>query len=99
MLWRQGDVLIASIEQLPGGGKRRKGAILVEGEVTGHTHRLADPTSAELWEVNGVLYMKVLTETTSLIHNEHETIELPYGIYRVWQQREYSPKEIRWVRD
>ncbi len=31
MLWRQGDVLIASIEQLPGGGKRRKGAILVEG--------------------------------------------------------------------
>ncbi len=99
MLWRQGDVLIMAVEHLPGGGTRRKGSVLVKGEVTGHAHRLAVPESAELWEVDGVLYMKVLTATARLVHDEHHAIELPRGIYRVWQQREYTPTEIRLIRD
>ncbi len=99
MLWRQGDVMIASIEHLPIGGQRLKGSVLVEGEMTGHTHRIVDPSSAELWEIGGVLHMKVLADTTYIVHDEHNSLELPKGVYRIWQQREYTPQQVRRVRD
>jgi hypothetical protein len=34
-----------------------------------------------------------------LVHEEHNTIALAQGDYRVWQQREYSPAAIRTVVD
>jgi hypothetical protein len=33
------------------------------------------------------------------VHEEHRPIELPIGVYRVWQQREYTPTAIRTVLD
>ena len=53
---------------------------------------------AEVWEINGQLYVKVL-DATRILHEEHLPISLPPGIYRVWQQREYSPRDIRTIRD
>lgn len=98
MLWRQGDVLIADIPAFPEGGKRRESPVLVTGEATGHAHRVEAPEKAEIWEINGQLYLKVL-DPTRIIHDEHLPISIPPGIYRVWQQREYSPREIRTIRD
>jgi hypothetical protein len=34
-----------------------------------------------------------------VIHEEHQPITLEPGIYRVWQQREYTPEAIRRVVD
>src|SRR5437773_2441567 len=59
MLWRHGDVLIAAVEALPAGAKRRPSPILVWGEVTGHSHRVADPDLAEVWDAGGTLYLYV----------------------------------------
>ncbi|HLW03850.1 MAG TPA: hypothetical protein VKT82_34705 [Ktedonobacterales bacterium] len=98
MLWRQGDVLIADIPTLPDGGTFRQGTVLVTGEATGHAHRVEDTHKAEVWEVNGQLYLNVL-DATRIVHDEHLPISLPPGIYRVWQQREYSPRDIRTIRD
>lgn len=98
MLLRQGDVLIETVDAIPEGAERRESPILVYGEATGHAHRLETLARAEVWEVNGQLYLKV-TDPTRLLHDEHLPIELQPGLYRVWQQREYAPGEIRTIRD
>jgi hypothetical protein len=98
-LYRHGDVMIAKIDVLPANSKKRGGVTLAYGEITGHSHRIADPHAAETFELDGQIYLKVTAPKALLIHEEHATIELPQGIYRVWQQREYTPGEIRRVYD
>jgi len=98
-LYRHGDVLIASIDELPDGCKKRGHVTLAYGEITGHSHRIADASTAETFELDGQIYLKVVAAKAELIHEEHASIELPQGIYRVWQQREYTPERIRTVYD
>jgi hypothetical protein len=98
-MWRQGDVFIAPISSLPEVAKLRQSGVLVEGELTGHSHRLADLRRAEVLEVGDDLFLRVLADTAKIIHQEHKTVELPRGTYRVWGQREYSPEAIRRVLD
>jgi len=93
-LWRHGDVLIAQATAVPTGAVRQPTTTLVRGEVTGHSHRLADPASGTVWQVDSILYLSVLADETTLIHEEHHPITLPRGVYRVWQQREYTPQAI-----
>jgi hypothetical protein len=99
MLWRQGDVLIETVDQIPEAAQRQEGeTILVMGEATGHAHRVEDAETAEIWAYAGSLYLFALTETR-IVHDEHKPITLPPGAYQVWQQREYSPGDIRYIRD
>jgi hypothetical protein len=93
MLWRQGDVLIETVAEIPAGGDLQHSPVLVHGEATGHSHRIEAPERAEVWEVGGELYLKV-TDATRLIHDEHLPIALEPGLYHVWQQREYTPQAI-----
>jgi hypothetical protein len=97
-MWRQGDVFFATTKLIPADATRRPGGMLVEGELTGHSHRLARPETAEVFELEGVLFLRVPNETT-VVHQEHHAITLPRGTYRVWGQREYSPEAIRRVLD
>lgn len=99
MLWRHGDVLIARVAAIPPDAERRATPVLVRGEVTGHSHRLAEPGTAELWERYGSMFMRVVAEVATVIHEEHKPITLPCGTYKVWQQREYTPGAIRTVMD
>lgn len=96
MLFRHGDVLIMQIAEMPtGGGLRLAVPILAQGEVTGHSHRIEDPTKAEVWYINGEMFIKVWAPTR-VIHEEHQPIPLDPGCYRVWQQREYLAPGQRW---
>lgn len=98
-LYRHGDVMVNQVDELPPDAKKRHNLVLAYGEITGHSHRIADPTTAKMFEVDGQLYLKVVASFAELIHEEHNTIKIPTGIYRVWQQREYSPERIRRVYD
>ncbi len=98
-MWRQGDVFIAPVPSIPKGAKHRQGGVLVEGELTGHSHRVADLRTAEVLESGDDLFLRVLADMTKIIHQEHGPIELPRGTYRIWGQREYSPEAIRRVLD
>jgi len=98
-MWRHGDVLIAAVDSLPQGAKRRSAAVLIHGELTGHNHRLEDPDAGELWEAGGTLFLRVSSDGARIVHQEHAPICLPPGTYRVWQQREYTPRAIRRVAD
>ena len=101
-LYRQGDVLFREVSQIPDGGKKRASGHIIEGEVTGHIHRVADPqlVEAEVLEVGEKLFVSVSQEGgISIIHEEHNPIVLPPGNYEVIRQREYSPQEIHNVAD
>jgi hypothetical protein len=98
-MWRQGDVFIASITSIPAGADRLKHGVLVEGEATGHSHRVEDPATAHLFQGRGDLYLRVVGDSARILHQEHAAITLPRGTYRVWKQREYAPGMIRWVLD
>jgi hypothetical protein len=98
-MYRHGDVIIVPVSSIPADATRRPSAVLARGEATGHSHRIADATEVEVFDLDGVGYLRVGGDVATLVHDEHHPIELPRGNYRFWQQREYSPKEIRRVVD
>lgn len=99
MQYRHGDVLLERIETLPTQTRKLQHTILAHGEVTGHCHRIEGNENASLHESMGDLFLDVWGESATLVHEEHHSIVLPPGRYRVWRQREYSPQEVRIIRD
>lgn len=96
---RQGDVILMPMQQAVAmGDKRLPHLTLAEGEVTGHRHRISDG-KAELYEKDGVLYLKVLSESATLTHEEHKPIQIPQGNWMIRIQREYEPEGWRYVAD
>ncbi len=89
---QHGDVLLQEIPVLPRGVKslpRRSGRlILAEGEATGHHHVIA-ARPAVLWELKGDLYLEVAAPVT-ITHDEHRSLPIPAGIYRVGRVQEYD---------
>ena len=102
-LYRQGDVLIERIAKLPKNLKsipRENGrVILAHGEVTNHSHSIAESHAILYDEGNGASVLEVADALALLVHEEHATITLEPGVYRVRRQREYTPTEIRRVAD
>ena len=99
MLWRHGDVLIARVEAIPTSARQLPTTVLAHGEVTGHSHRVERPETAQVFRSGDFLYLSVTAEMAALVHEEHSRIELPRGVYKVWQQREYTPRAIVRVSD
>jgi hypothetical protein len=94
---RQGDVLlIPTTAEI--NGQKLTHLTLAEGEVTGHRHRISDG-EAELFERDGILYLKVLSPTAKLTHEEHHQIDIPQGNWQIRIQREYEPEGWRYVAD
>ena len=97
--YRHGDVLIERVDALPEIREKMSHAILAHGEVTGHSHRIKEASETDLYLTPDALYLHVRGAAASVIHEEHKPILLDTGYYRVWRQREYSPTEIRTIRD
>lgn len=103
--YRQGDVLIiatgkkpANLETVP----RDKGrVILAYGELTGHAHAIKDKRATLFRDPKlAAVFMEVTGDAPVMLeHEEHGTIEIPPGDYRIVHQREYTPEEIRRVAD
>lgn len=114
ILFRQGDVGLQRVDSIPTGATPAKvdgRIVLAYGEVTGHAHAIyatdyaarnridkSPVRHAKLWDAGAERFLQVI-ETTALHHEEHAKIVLEPGIYRVIQQREYSPEAIRNVAD
>ena len=89
---QQGDVTLQQVPQLPGKATRLWSGdkiVLAKGETTGHAHVITDPRHAALYEIKGELYLEV-TAPVILTHEEHRAQQIPDGIYRVGQVREYD---------
>jgi hypothetical protein len=109
-LIRQGDVLIVPLTDKishwlnhpinltfwkDANFQKRPNLVLAEGEVTGHKHRISNG-KAELYERDGVLYLRVLSPTALLTHEEHHAVTIPQGSWAVRLQREYEPNTENW---
>ena len=98
-IWRQGDVFLIATVNVPTAGRAPRRPVLAEGEATGHAHRLEDPASGHVFSIGSSLYLEVVADTATIVHEEHGPVTLPRGSYSVRIQREYSPEEIRRVVD
>lgn len=101
---RQGDVFIMAVDAIPEGLQtvdRDNGrVVLAYGEVTGHAHALFDE-GVMLMERPGDDNERFMTveKASQLVHEEHSTIEIPAGTYKVIRQREYTEEGFRQVAD
>ena len=102
-MWRQGDVLIERVQDVPPFTRRVEGTVLARGELSGHAHRVAEAEEVELYEGPGeTLYLRVLGTKATVVHDEHKAITLTRGAYVVRKQREYAPERygrLRYISD
>lgn len=106
--FRQGDVLLMQVKNLPAHAKKVEDKIIAHGETSNHCHRVSD--TVDVLEHEGELFLHV-TEAGALEHvlvtnpstwtGEHHPIPLEKGYYQVIKQVEYDPYEdhIRQVMD
>ncbi|MGB6294871.1 MAG: hypothetical protein WBF90_01650 [Rivularia sp. (in: cyanobacteria)] len=94
--YRQGDVILVPVKQAE--GQKLTHLTLAEGEVTGHKHRISEG-DAQLYAEDTDLYLSIFSETAALVHEEHGSISVPQGNWRVQIQREYEPEGWRYVAD
>jgi hypothetical protein len=99
MLFRQGDVLIESVGEIPEGIElipyTERGVVLAEGEVTGHAHRIASRHASLYRSETDARYMRVMGPApVELRHEEHTTVTIPPGNYKVTIHTEYQPGEL-----
>ena len=99
-IYRHGDIWLKSIDGIPEGAVKEETNVLVRGEHTGHAHTLVEDDTYELLIKDMKKYLKVY-KPTQLNHQEHHTITIEPGIYRIDIEREIDPFEgkIREVRD
>lgn len=102
MIYRQGDILFTRTAK-PGVAKTKntevKDGVIALGEVTGHSHRLAPGSAATLFRDKGDNMAITVEEEADVIHEEHDTVKLPEGTYKVTRQREYQPEGNKQVID
>jgi len=99
MQFRHGDVMLEKVAELPQSKRKLPRAVLAHGEITGHSHQIREQSAATLYVTPEGLFLHVVDQPATLIHEEHADISLEQGFYRVWRQREYSPEEIRIIQD
>ena len=92
---RQGDVLVMPVESIPEDARpepQEDGAVVLAwGEVTGHKHQIAADAGAELLSVTeSERFLRIVGSTAVLSHEEHGSIAIAPGTYRVVRQREWQ---------
>lgn len=102
---RQGDITLIPVTTLPVGMTKTvrdvRGRIVVqEGEVTGHAHAILDRGASLYGEDLEARFLEVLTEGgVDLVHEEHDTVTIPEGVYEVKIGRVWEPEGVRRVAD
>ena len=93
--YRQGDVFLIEIKDIPKTAKKEKkaGRIVLEyGEVTGHAHAINETEGVDMFLEGARKFLEVCL-AAPLTHEEHETIVIPPGRYEVRRQCTWSALE------
>lgn len=107
----QGDLLITRIDEIPTDAVRQEpgdGVFVVAHSETGH-HHVVESAPVEYFHAANdgdfagqVAYLRV-NEPVALRHlrsfDTHEALSIPAGLYRLNQQREYTPEGFRRAAD
>jgi hypothetical protein len=110
-MYAQGDLLIERVgDACPTGTRIAAGSdgatVLAEGEVSGHRHAIYENVvffrdDGLARDIPGGLYIGHVNveDRADIRHDEHSTVSLRAGTYRVRRQRELDPREARLVAD
>lgn len=104
MFFQHGDVLLKGVNELPKDSKKIKcDLVVMEGETTGHKHKVLTKTASIFETIYNDTKLRYLVcpEPAIITHEEHGKISFPAGIYEIDRINEYDPFEdvIRKVRD
>jgi hypothetical protein len=105
--FRQGDVLLIEVNSIPFTKiqpieEENGRVVLAHGEVTGHHHSFKGSNRISFFradEGEGGRYLTIKDSSADLVHQEHDTIQVPAGNYKVVQQRTYTPTKNQIVAD
>ena len=97
--WRQGDIYFVKVNTEPSflTATPLKAGVIARGEQTGHMHRVAESSlanGAALVLRGQSMYLRAPEAGATIVHDEHEAIELPMGLYEVVNQQEFDG--LRW---
>jgi len=81
---RHGDLLLRTVKDIPEKAVKLDTDTLQEGEVTGHRHRLKG--DFDILIENNQKFVNAKSEL-ELVHEEHNTIQIPIGKYVLFQER------------
>ena len=112
-LYAQGDIILELVGKAkprnPINIDPDKAVVLARGEVTGHRHRFTGDSGVVMFrddamarDMESILYIghvSIPEGGAALKHEEHGTIDLPAGTYRVRRQREWTAASSRLVAD
>jgi hypothetical protein len=97
-MYRQGDLLFEELgegEKIPANLDLNPSNVILRGEATGHSHRLVNGQMfGDFQNRNFGFQRNVIIkvgDNGQIVHEEHTTLMLPKGIYRVIRQIEYFP--------
>jgi hypothetical protein len=95
-MFRQGDLLFVTAPGLPVDAEPAS-RVLAVGETTGHRHQ----ATGQLQVFKDALGHIFLTGSGQIVHEEHNAISLPEGVWEMRRQREYVPgtRTVRTVED
>jgi hypothetical protein len=97
-IFRQGDVLLRGVGSVNGTKTGQGSKVLAFGEVSGHKHVLSGK-GVEFYNAGGQVLVSI-PKSAELVHEEHEAITVPKGVYEVVIQREFDLVEgVREVLD
>ena len=92
-MYRQGDVLLVESGRfITKRSQMVRDNIFIQGEITGHAHKIINGEVYNFW---GRIFVKA-NPNCRRIHDEHESIDIKKGFYRVIRQQEYNPKVGDW---
>lgn len=101
-IYRHGDVDIIQINELPPNLQKHDNLTLAFGEATGHHHTLvAEPEMAFVFvDEKGNKFFEAKADI-KITHQEHKTLEIKKGYYKVLIEKEYNPfdEKINEVKD
>lgn len=108
----QGDIILERVSDIassePMNVDPDGSVVLARGEVTGHRHRFmgGDVTMFRVNEGDRGMppelylgHIKIAAPSAELVHEEHATISLKSGTYRIRRQREFDCGQARIVAD
>ena len=93
-IFRQGDLLIRRVWQIPTDAVAKSTNVIATGEKEGHQHQLIGGHKIFETPDYGTIYFEA-KEEVSLDHPEHNTIQIPKGVYTVVHERSFQVFEQR----
>ena len=90
MYLQQGDVIFERVETADGKRAEVKNGVLVDGEVTGHAHRVKDYKGVVFYKDDKGNIWVENKQKAQVTHEEHGTITLEPGIWKVGRVQEYD---------